>query len=48
MLRLSIVELTDSTYLNKVTTEMEQRWPLVLDILIAMCCTSHKDLKETN
>ena len=47
-LRSPFRELTDKTYLTKIITEMEQRCPLVLDILIAMCCPAHQNLKDTN
>ena len=45
-LRSSFGELSDN--FNKVITEMEQRCPLVLDILIAMCCPAHHNLKDTD
>ena len=44
-LRSSFGELSDKSYFNKVITEMEQRCPLVLDILIAMCCPAHPGLQ---
>ena len=47
-LRSSFGELSDKSYFNKVITEMEQRCPLVLDILIAMCCPAHHNLKDTD
>ena len=38
VLRSPLSGLCDKTYLNKVISEMEQRCPFVLDILLAMAC----------